>query len=358
MESPTVTSYVVHKRNERPQSPDVSVILLDWSCRERFQALDWLPSQTVPREQYELIWVELFDRIVPRVKDDADVVITCGQKGAYHKHKGYNAGLLESRGKIITVCDSDAVFPQDFIESVIRSFGATAAGSLEPLVLMHYEWRTDTEYPERLMSIEDLSAFKWKELWPNVGACVSLRKVDAVRFGGFDEHESYRGFVCGPYELAWRLVNAGLPEIWHDSKVALWHFAHPAPYFHPLEFSWANLRRWFEVTYPHCEYHALTAVEAFSTGRLLPLEENPEVHRIRMSSRRIGTPFEEKYATRTGPEGFSRTDRAKLRLALAREGLMRSSGIFVRVGDKVLGRKRLEALYGLLLRCARFVLNH
>src|SRR5437867_1543514 len=350
------SSVTVHKKNPSHTTPLLSVILLDWSCRERFHTLHWLAKQTAPREQYELIWVELFDRVVPQALDAADILITCGQKRMYHKHKGYYAALLESRGKIITVCDSDAVFPPNFIESIITSFRASD-GDAEPLVLMHYQWRTEAEYPSHLASIADLSVFQWKELWPNVGACVSVRRSDAIRFGGFDEHPSYRGFICGPYDLAWRLVNAGLPEIWHDPGVALWHFAHPAPYFHPANFSFRNLRRWFEVAHPHFEYHALTAVEAFSTGRLLPLEENPAIYRLRMSMRRIGTSFEEQYAWRTGQAGFSKLQRAERRLALFREGLMRCSGSLVWIADKSLGRERSAALYKWFLRCARFILK-
>ncbi|SRR6266516_2756239 len=45
------------------------------------------------------------------------------QTRSYHKHKGYKADLLESRGQIITVCDRDAIFPPNFIESTIKSFG-------------------------------------------------------------------------------------------------------------------------------------------------------------------------------------------------------------------------------------------
>ena len=333
----------IHKTQKSSTPPLASIILLDWSCRERFHALDWLNRQTVPRERYELIWVELFGRIVPKALHEADVLITCDQKGTYHKHEGYNAGLLAARGEVVTVCDSDAVFPPDFIESIVNSFQLSTA---EPkaLVLMHYEWRTDSEYPDGLSHIEGLRRFKWHDLWPNVGACVSMRRIDAIRFGGFDEHSSYRGFICGPYDLAWRLVNAGLPEVWHDPAVALWHFAHPAPYFDPRLFSFANLRRWFEITHPHYEYHAVTAVESFSTGRVLPLKENPEVHRLRMSLRKIGTAYEEKYATKTGPEGFSKTQRVRLRLALLREGLMKGSGVLIWVSNKLLGRKRSEAL--------------
>ena len=43
---------------------------------------------------------------------------------------------------------------------------------------------------------------------------MTVRKADAIRFGGFDEHADYRGYLCGPYELGWRLVNAGLPEVY------------------------------------------------------------------------------------------------------------------------------------------------
>ncbi len=309
---------IVHKDNMRSEDPLVSIILLDWSVREWFQALDWLPRQTGPREQFEIIWIELYDRIPPEAIAHADVVITCGQQGMYHKHLGYNVGLLHARGKVITVCDSDAVFSPDFVSSVIQSFELETAPAPKPLVLMHHEWRTRTTYPGPFSSIEDLQKYTWLELWPNAGACMSVSKSDAIRFGGFDEHKSYRGYLCGPYDLGWRMVNAGIPEIWYDEKIALWHFAHPDPPGSSHRFSW---KLWREVAHPHVDYHALEAVEAFSTGRLLPLKENPRIHELRLSRRQIGSRFEEKYARLTSPEGFSRMRRGKLRVELVLEPL-------------------------------------
>jgi hypothetical protein len=304
----------IHKQNDSPAPPKVSLILLDWSVREHFQAFEWLPRQNVPREMYELIWIELYDRVTPEALDVADVVITCHQQGKYHKHKGYNIGLLQARGQIITICDSDAVFPPDFIASILNSFQAGEASTPLSLVLMHYQWRTDQLYPNGLSDISQLSQYEWKDLWPNVGACMSVRKVDAIRFGGFDEDLSYRGYMCGPYDLGWRLVNAGIPEIWHDEQVALWHFAHPDPV---ASFNQRpTFRLWREISHPHVLGHAMTAVEAFSTGRLLPLRENPEIHTLRLKQRRIGTAFEETYARFTGPNGFSKLDKLKLRLLL------------------------------------------
>ena len=315
-------SIVVHKRASPTAAPKLSIVLLDWECRERFHTLDWLNRQDVPREDYELIWVELHDRVLPVAMDKADVVITCGQQGLYHKHWGYNVGALHARGTLINICDSDAVFPPDFVRSVLRSFElqpGAAPGKAQ--VLMHYQWRTGHLYPDDLQEIEQLSRYKWRELWPNVGACMTVRSRDLFRFGGFDEHRSYRGYMCGPYDLGWRLVNAGLPEVWHDPSVASWHFAHPDPWFSTGElFSW---RRWREKAYPHINGHALTAVEAFSTGRVLPLEENPEIHRRRMQERVVGTPFEAQYATMTGPRGFGPRRLLRLHAALWAEPFAR-----------------------------------
>jgi hypothetical protein len=291
------TKYRVHKRAESTASPKVSVVLLDWSCRESLHALDWLNQQDLPRQDYELIWIDLYDRVPDLALRRADVVVTLSQKGLYHKHVGYNVGLLLARGQIVTVCDSDAVFPRDFVRSIATSFHDSQTGRLRSQVLMHDELRTSQTYPQSLTDAEvlkDSAAWQWWEITPNVGACLSVPRDDAIRFGGFDECRSYRGYLCGPYDLGWRMVNAGIPEIWHDRSTVIWHFSHPDPVgvngFTP------TLRRLFEHSYPHVDLHALTAVEHFSAGRLLPNRENPEIHALRMARRSIGTAFEEKYA--------------------------------------------------------------
>ncbi len=304
----------IHK-DAAPPAPRVSFILLDWGVRERFNTLDWLLRQDVPKSEYELIWIELFDRVVPEVLEKADVVVTCHQERTYHKHQGYNVGLLKARGEVVTVCDSDAVFPRDFVSSIYRSFVMESGKAPIPLVLMHYEWRTGFLYPERLDDAEELKDPKW-DWWPlvnNAGACMSVRRADAIRFGGFDEDESYHGYICGPYELGWRLVNAGIPEVWHDESVALWHFAHPDPI--GSNGVLPRLGQLLENKYPHVDMHAIRAVEAFSSGRMQPLQENPEIWRLRMAERRIGSGLEARYAIMTGPTGFSPWQIRRMRLA-------------------------------------------
>lgn len=310
---------IVHKVSVLT-APRLSFILLDWGCRERFTTLDWLNKQDVPRDQYELIWVELYDRVMDEVMEKADAVITCNQRGIYHKHIGYNVGLLQARGDLICVCDSDAVFPADFVSSVFKSFGIERGGVALPQVLMHYEWRTSLLYPEELSDAEilkDMERWKWWPLIVNEGACVTVRRKDAIRFGGFDEHSSYIGYLCGPYDLAWRLVNAGWLEIWHDSSVALWHFAHPDPI--GTNGQKASLRQLMEKAHPHMQGHALTAVAAFSTGRFQPLQENSEIWALRMKDRQIGSELETRYSALTGQDGFSSWYVRKLWISLIQE---------------------------------------
>lgn len=308
--------HTIHKKLSGSSKPKVSIILLDWSCREHFNALDWLTQQSISREQYELIWIELYDRVVPEVMKSADTVITCGQKGLYHKHIGYNVGILEALGQIIVICDSDAIFPPDFVSSILKTFQKKNERHMRSLVLMHHEWRTSFRYPEILSSTEELKDTRWNwwPVVPNVGACMSVLKKDAIRLGGFDEHRAYRGYLCGPYELGWRMVNAGIPEIWHELTTALWHFAHPDPVgTNKIK---SSIKILLENRYPHVDLHAILAVNAFSTGRLLPLEECPEIFKKRMSNRMIGTNFEAKYAYMTGQKGFSKAHLIFLQIRL------------------------------------------
>ena len=166
-------------------------------------------------------------------------------------------------------------------------------------------------------TLKDSERWKWWPLIVNEGACVTVRRSDAIRFGGFDEHESYRGYLCGPYDLGWRLINAGWPEIWHDESVALWHFAHPDPI--GANCHKASLKQLMEKSYPHINGHALTAVDAFSTGRFQPLKENSKIWALRMQDRKIGSELEFGYSNLTGQNGYSRGKLRTLWLVLYSE---------------------------------------
>lgn len=307
------STVTVHKSNTRTKDPLVSIILIDWSVRERFHTLDWLNRQDAPRDSYELVWVELYERVPSEAIEKADVVLTCNQRGMFSKHNGLNAGYLHARGQILNNCDSDAVFPPDFVSSIARAFASNDSRELKPLVLMHDQFRNSSiPYPDGISSIDDVRNYPWLPLWKNVGASTSFRKRDVIRVGGWDEHTSYRGFAGGA-DLPWRIINAGVPQIWHDESVALYHFAHPHPeVYKTFPFS---LKMWRELVTPYVHGAPLTAVEAFATGRILPLTENSDIRKARMSSRIIGSEGEATIASLPIPvTGFPRIQRLTLYL--------------------------------------------
>ena len=49
----------------------------------------------------------------------------------------------------------------------------------------------------------------------NYGACMSALREDLLKIGGADEHIDYLEHICGPYEMTFRLVNAGKREVWY-----------------------------------------------------------------------------------------------------------------------------------------------
>lgn len=113
--------------------PKLSIILIDWSCRDSFHILHYLNNQTVPREKYEIIWIEYYSRrhteIETMLKDceksgkspavDKWIVMGIPENIYYHKHLMFNIGIIASKGKILTFCDSDAIFRERFIEEIL-----------------------------------------------------------------------------------------------------------------------------------------------------------------------------------------------------------------------------------------------
>ncbi|MHB8918291.1 MAG: glycosyltransferase, partial [Desulfocucumaceae bacterium] len=227
----------------------VSVILIDWQVRESFHSVDYLNRQTVPRSEYEVIWVEFYDHRPPQLRERwerglVDKWIVLEKPGFYFKHLLFNEGVLASQGEIIAVCDSDALFSPRFIESIIKTFDDSGD---ENIVLYLDEVRNNNRcfYPFRDVSWDKAMAtpglINWSEKYGkpyglttshdivhhrNYGACFCARLEDVIKMGGFDEHPSYHCFFCGPYELGWRMVNRGFKEIWHDSEWLL-HVWHP-----------------------------------------------------------------------------------------------------------------------------------
>jgi hypothetical protein len=275
------------KRSTRTQ-PRISLILLDWSVRESFQILYYLAKQNVDRSLFEVIVIEYYSReaeAILKFEDQVDcwLLLEMPSSCYYHKHLMYNAGIVVSRGEVLVFCDSDAMVKETFIRTILDSFRD------EPRLVLHMDqfrnMRRDF-YPFNYPSFEEVlgpgcinnvhgkTAGILDTEDPlhvrNYGACMCARRADIIRVGGADEHIDYLGHICGPYDMTFRLVNAGCSEYWHQTEF-LYHTWHPGQ---------AGLGNYLG---PHDGRHmSTTALEAAVTARTVPHVENRAIQVLRL----------------------------------------------------------------------------
>jgi hypothetical protein len=288
--------------NDDRGSPEVSIVLLDWSCRESFHILDYLAHQTVPREQYEVIWIEYYDRRAPQIEQmlrksrafgkapavDRWVIMGVPKETYYHKHLMYNAGIMLSRGEIVAICDSDAIAKESFVETIIKCFKQDSD------IVLHLDQARNNDtsfYPFNYPTIDEVigaGCINWLNgktagLWDtedilhtrNYGACMAALRGDLIKIGGADEHIDYLGHVCGPYDMTFRLVNLGKREVWHPEEF-LYHVWHPGQ---------AGEKNYVG---PHDGLHMSSrALLARVTGRILPFVENPAIRNLRLEDTQV-----------------------------------------------------------------------
>ncbi|HEV3259965.1 MAG TPA: glycosyltransferase [Gemmataceae bacterium] len=237
--------------NRKKRRPKISVILIDWGVRESFHSLYYLNRQTADRDDYELIWLEFYDRQPQRLRHmvadgparspvlDKWLVLGYPDNHIYHKHRLYNVGILLAEGDICVICDSDAIFRPTFIARLLKAFTDT------PNAVVHLDQVRNADpafYPFNYPTIDAIlgpGCMNWNGATTlglanspdqlhdaNYGACMAARRRDLIAIGGADEHPDYLGYICGPYELTFRLVNYGRAERWLRNEY-LYHTWHP-----------------------------------------------------------------------------------------------------------------------------------
>jgi glycosyltransferase involved in cell wall biosynthesis len=268
---------------------------LDWSVRESFHSLHYLNQQTVARDQYELIWLEFYNRKPLKLQEtvfrqgkespllDQWIVAGYGADTIFNKHRLYNLGLLVSQGQYCVICDSDAIFTPNFVARVLEGFAQT------PGAVLHLDEIRNTDprfHPFAYPSIDEVlgpGCINWNGNVSrglddsndmlhsaNYGACMAAAREDLLAIGGADEHLDYLGYICGPYDLTFRLANRGLTERWLRDEY-LYHVWHPneaginTDYQGPSDGQGMSLR----------------SLEARATRRVEPFLENPWIRQAR-----------------------------------------------------------------------------
>lgn len=179
------SGYRVFKRLAPDPALEISVVMVDRGGAIATPYIDSLVHQTIERSRYEIIYVELYERLMPGVVDKVDKAFSCGQMDfLYHKNVGLNIGLYEARGKLVVFCEGAGAFDPDFIEKIQDAFTKVER---RPKFLIDS------------VGIDDDGVLRppWRS--------VSCWREDALAVGGFDVHEFFHGNHGGVEEFAWRL---------------------------------------------------------------------------------------------------------------------------------------------------------
>ncbi len=95
-----------------------------------------------------------------------------------------------------------------------------------------------------------------------------------LAIGGADEHIDYLGYICGPYDMTFRLVNQGLDERWLRDEYS-YHVWHPNEGCVNIDYQGPNDGRGM----------SLRSLESRTIGRVEPCVENPWIRERRQGAR-------------------------------------------------------------------------
>ena len=184
------TSDAVAARRRAAGDVELSIVVVGRNDGGPAALLESLARQTAPRERYEIVYVDCFDRSPRPAVDCCDLTLaTKRATNYYHEHAALNAGLVAASGPLVAVCDGSGPVAETFVDTVVGWFETNGgAASAEMFGIVDLEGGNGGGAPMR---------------W------YVFRRDSAIGIGGFDEFVSYMYGRGRPAELASRLLNAG-----------------------------------------------------------------------------------------------------------------------------------------------------
>jgi len=205
----------------------VSVILVDGMFRERFHTISFLQAQTLPVDQYEVLWVEYFDRVHPELiatlsRQENCRHIKLGREEPYHASCCFNAGISSASGDLIVIMDGDLCFESNFLEALIEEHERN-----RQLVCYVQRYDETPQVDHGHPCLDKLKATTQLSNPYNSGACLSVRKKWLEQIDGFDEHPLWSSnYHRNDLDVYTRLVALGLDVQWHPN-LRVYHPWHP-----------------------------------------------------------------------------------------------------------------------------------
>jgi hypothetical protein len=210
----------------------ISVVMIDGGFRENVFGAKYFSQQNFPEDDYEIIWVDYFDRIHPEISSNPKIkAIHLDKKGIYHSSYCFNMGIKKARGEVIIIPDADLIVMPDFLDRVWDLHR-----QYEKLVV--YGYRYD-EVKEGILESHDFKELEDKCVLKNplnFGGCLTVRKRWLLQMNGFEQHDILRtGFHANGMLMSTRFKNMGLAIQWEPS-LKLYHPWHPFTLAGSLEY--------------------------------------------------------------------------------------------------------------------------
>lgn len=209
----------------------ISVVMIDGSFRENVFGARYFTEQDFPDSDYEVIWVEYFDKAHPEVVANERVKTVClGRKDIYHSSVCFNAGIAAAKGDVICLPDADQIVPPDFLGRV-----HDAHCKYEKLVLYGYRYDEPEKGDLQSRDLEELEEKCILKNPTNYGGCLTVRKRWLQELNGYEQHPVFRsGNHANGLDMYTRFKNYGLAIQW-EPTLKLYHPWHPFTLEHTSE---------------------------------------------------------------------------------------------------------------------------
>jgi hypothetical protein len=200
----------------------ISVILWDAGFREQFHAIECLKNQDLYFTDYEVLWIEYFDRIPPEVlryqvggqRKYKFRVASLDRPAPWHIGELVNEGVRRISHRLILILDADVLCKPDFLSGLVKLH------SKDPNLVSHT--RRYNQSPGPLpdpLTWETVSPLCGLNNLLNYGAAVCMTKDVFESVNGYTEDPIFREDSAVAWECHIRLMNGGYNHVWTPFKL-------------------------------------------------------------------------------------------------------------------------------------------
>jgi hypothetical protein len=216
----------------------ISVVMVDGAFRGKFHLIDYLENQTLPRDRYELIWVEYYSSVREELASKKGVhIITLNMpdESRYHSSYCFNEGIRQSSGEILVIPDADVVVGPHFLETI-----AVEHEKHDEMVMYVPRWDEPEERHRDEVSLEYLQKVCVFRNPFNYGSCLTVHKDWLLVINGYEQHEAFAGGLhANGLDLYTRFKNLGLAIKWHPTE-RIYHPWHPRTMVSGESYQWQS----------------------------------------------------------------------------------------------------------------------